>query len=215
MTRLFVSITNIPRFRHLTNHNHTSSTFCMNSARDTFPLFAQSVIQLLKCPTGNDKPRARRLGNTMLLGTIRDQSLTRETVVVQNSARGRCHERRRWRGRKRREAARGSLPGDLEESGLRLPGNPREHYRIGTRTRVRVTRAHGGKQRRKGSYEFVSDFGYHVRRHLADISFGLPVCIRGARARARIHTHTHTYRYTRTSKGWHTSLAHEQETLQV
>lgn len=49
-----------------------------------------------------------------------------------------------------RKTSRGSLPGDLEESGLRLPGNPREHYRIGTRGRVRVTRPRGGKQRRKG-----------------------------------------------------------------
>lgn len=30
------------------------------------------------------------------------------------------------------------------------------------------------KEERDRSYEFVSDFGYHVRRRLVDISFGLP-----------------------------------------
>lgn len=36
------------------------------------------------------------------------------------------------------------------KAGRDWPGNPREHYRIGTRGRVRVTRPRAGKQRRKG-----------------------------------------------------------------
>lgn len=140
----------------------------------TLPPFLESVpYPSHPKPNNNPTPTGPKPGSITPLGTPQPKNLR-----IQNSTRDR-HPEERGRGKgARRKASRGSLPGDLEESGPRLLGNPREHYRIGTRGRVEVTRAHEGKQRRKGSYEFVSDFGYHVRRRLADISFGLPVCTR-------------------------------------